>query len=296
MTGSEHFIPYKTVSKKLLKKIANGLKRIDEYELNKFVIDEFKDYFGEDVSEEHNHYSIDFAPILKVSGSSVIVTFDEYPLLISEKIGGIARLYTNSDIGADFPIPVIYLMPNRYNDTLKHEKIHICQYLLDRAYPLSLEQKEIFLAKNLLDGFKYFLEKNGRSASVDFIINATCCKTWIEMEANFHTRKPKNLSTWMMKVYKSCRPIVTFESIIYFTEWSNEDMREAVARFDQFCTSMQNEVKWVSQIVKSSSYNSLHDFIFETHEAYEMDLMFGDIDEDDEDDEDDEFYEFLKNN
>ncbi len=278
------FIPYKLTPTHTIKIVAKALTEIKKQALEEYVIQGVKEYFGDNIQERFLSCSIKKAPLLKVPNAVVLVSFSNNPLINPDSLNiiGLARILVKSQNGDLAPIPVIYLWPNRSRDTLKHEKIHICQYLQDRAYPMTPGQKELFLSRSLEEGVDYLLGKTGKDAATDFIINAACYKTWIEMEANYYTRKPITPEVWMMKVYNSSLPIVTFNICSQIIGWDNKDMDRVREKFDSFCSSMEKEVKWVSDLVRSSSASSLHELIFHTHEEYEIEMMFGPISENEE--------------
>jgi hypothetical protein len=287
--NKKRFTPYNLIPNETIKKIANNLKRIDKNKLKEIVIQAFIEYFGDDTSKELLSCSIKTIPLLKIPNAVVMVTFEDNPFPGdgTHTIAGFSRILTKSQIGDLAPIPVIYLSPFQDEDILEHEKIHICQYLQDEAYPMTPDQKELFLSKNLYEGVRYLLKNIGREAAEDFFINATCYITWIEMEANYYTRSYSNPYEWMEKVYRSSQTIVRFESMYEILEWGNLDMDKDRERFPRFCGTMEKEVDWVGELVSSTSL-SLYDLILEVHDEYETNLMYGPISEYEENDYDED--------
>jgi hypothetical protein len=287
--NKKRFTPYNLIPNETIKKIANNLKRIDKNKLKEIVIQAFIEYFGDDTSKELLSCSIKTIPLLKIPNAVVLVTFDGNPFTEDSisTIAGLARILTKSQIADFAPIPVIYLSPFQDEDILEHEKIHICQYLQDEAYPMTPDQKELLLTKNLIECISYLLKNVGRGAATDFIINAACYKTWIEMEANYYTRSYSDPYNWMEKVYVSSQPIVTFDSMYEHLEWGKIDMDKAKERFPRFCGIMEKEVDWVGELVSSTSL-SLYDLILEVHDEYETNLMYGPISEYEENDYDED--------
>ena len=272
---ARRFIPYNQLPTKTLENISEGLATMSKSKLKKLVLEGFSDYFGANALEELPQCSVEATSLLDVPQASVLVTFETHPFRGQEykPVAGLTRLLGKTQ-NPDLPlIPVIYLMPRHAEDTLEHENIHACQYLHDVSFPLTSDQKNLFLSMNLEHAARYLQETQGRDAVTDFIINATCYKTWIEMEANYITRKPKNIQAWMMKVYLSSVPIVTFNSVQIVMEWTNDDMETATVGFTGFCNIMENEVKWVADLVRKSGAGSLHKLILETHKEYDMNLF-----------------------
>ena len=111
---------------------------------------------------------------------------------------------------------------------------------------------------------------------IDFVINAVCYKTWIEIEANFHTRGSLNVWKWMYQAYRSSCPITTFNGISHSIPWKNEYMKKSEIGFTNFCNLMEQEVKWIQDAVKDFNM-PLYDLIMDIHEEYEGNMMFGDI-------------------
>jgi hypothetical protein len=280
--NKKRFTPYNLIPNETIKKIANILKRIDKNKLKEVVIQAFIEYFGDDTSKELLSCSIKTIPLLKIPNAVVLVTFDGNPFTEDSitSIAGLARILIKSQIADFAPIPVIYLTPSQAEDTLEHEKIHICQYLQNRAYPMTPDQKELFLTKNLDEGVSYLLKNIGREAAEDFFINATCYITWIEMEANYYTRSYSNSYEWMKKVYRSSQPIARLELIGVVLEGRKADRDKVLERFARFCNTIEKEVDWAGDLVSSTS--SLYDLIRDVHiehSEFEMNRDFGPISE-----------------
>lgn len=83
-------------------------------------------------------------------------------------------------------------MPNYGENTLKHETIHICQYLQDSSFPLTTKQKEIFLSNDLITSANYIFKTAGEEAMTDFVINAVCYKMWVDLMLENGYIKPIN--------------------------------------------------------------------------------------------------------
>ena len=122
---------------------------------------------------------------------------------------------------------------------------------------------------NLIYGAKYFLETAGEQAMVDFIINVTCYKTWIEFEANYYTKGNRKTWDWMYQAYKSSVPIETFNGIASSMPWNNNYMKEAQIRFADFVNLMEREVRWLKNVAKDCKESCLYDLIMKLHDEYE---------------------------
>ena len=275
------FIPYKLLPKRNIVRAANDIKKIDKTELKDFVIDEFLKYTQSDTSKYRLSCSIKTAPLLKVPNAVILVTFYDSPFdsFNGITIYGQARILKKSKNGGVVSLPVIYLTPDRSKDILMHEKIHICQYLQDSAFPLTTNQRDLFLSMNLKDAMQYLLNNADRDAAIDFIGNANCYRLWIEMEANYHTRKITNYLEWLKMVYLSSNPIVTLEQMRSIMELDSKEMSKVQEKFITFCNTIENEVKWVSNFVRTVNDRSLYDWILEAHDEVETDMMLGPINE-----------------
>ena len=270
------FIPYHTLSRNLIENLAKDLLEIEKGDLEKIVAEKFFTYFREIISPYPPSYSMEIISLLDVPGAMVLIFFDKHPFRPQDRaISGFSRLVRQRDSGQI--IPCIYLMPNHADDTIEHERIHICQYLLDSAYPMTSEQREfyLFFPESMIDCFLYLRENFGNSIASDFIINAACYVLWIEMEANYATIKPDKPWPWMEKVYKSASPLMKFQFLYENYGWDADE----IPKFKEFCDILENEVDWVKEIVTRISSNSLYDAIWELHDEFETELMFGPIEE-----------------
>ncbi len=267
------FIPYKLLPKRNIIKAAKEIKKINKTNLEDFVIDEFRNYFRNEVQNEPLSFSIKTATLRGISNAVILVHFNKYPLGIYNgfEIDGQARILKKSQNGDVLHLPVIYLTPDKRSTpherstTLKHEKIHICQYLQDHAFPLTPDQRDLFLSKTLEDAKEYLLSNADRDAAIDFIINSICYKTWMEVEANYHTEKSMDDFELIKQIYRSSNPILTLHLMIENMNWKVTEMDKAAKTFKAFCNTMQSEIKWVNNLVHSNTSDSLHDLIIKTH-------------------------------
>jgi len=152
-------------------------------------------------------------------------------------------------------------------------------------YPLTKEQRELFLSHNIDVGIDLLLDTSDKNSAIDYIINVYCAALWIELEANYFTLKDDiDIFNLIKKVYLSSKPILSFDALLGKETLSmkNEDMITIRDRFSSFCNKIENEVPWIkNHILKGSAVDSLHSLILEVHDEVETDLMFGPIDETD---------------
>ena len=285
---TDKFIPYDQVPPATIKTISDGLLKFPKNHLKQILIKYFSEDMKEIIIKELPKSSMEIISLLQYPDCLVVVTFKRYPFKrdIGEKYGfaGLARI-----IKTPILIPVIYLMNNRNEETFAHEKIHVCQYLLNEAYPLTSDQRTVYhLPGSIPNKLNQILSSAGKGAAMDFLFNVACYKTWIELEANHYTKditESYNVDDWMKKVYASSLPISTIEQGLAFLGGKNDDMEMAGDKFRGYCAEMEREVDWVRTLVEKSFYSNLHELIIETHDTFETEMIFGPLDFDGEGEE-----------
>ena len=268
---------YDNVGNDKLKSISNTITKADKESLFQITMNHFSKYFNVDYQTAINLVDINYGSLLGVRNAIIINKFNEYPF-DSYGIWGIAGWACL--IEDPLEIPCICLMPDHNKNTLAHEKIHILQYLQSSSYPMNNIQKSIFLKMSLPNGIEHYLENHGESPAIDYLINSTCYKFWIELEANYFAENWNNID-FMKKVYKSALPIMTFQGAFEEFNFGGSYMAQIRSRFVAFCEKIETEIDWVNNLLKESNMDSLHDWVYYTHDDIETDLLFGDMDDDD---------------
>jgi len=288
------FESYDKVRPAQLQKSAADIKQLSVVELNKAIAEHLREYFKSDISEEGIfNFEIETTSVNGIEDAAMLVKYTEYPLLIPGElqINGMARLVKmNKDNLKSDVIPAIFLFRGDESfDSLDHEKIHICQYLLDSHYPLSEEEFDLFSSKELDDAAVHVLESSGEEKALQYAIHAVCFKFWMEAEAVFHSQE-KQYYEWLEHVYRTSMPIACFEGLRELLGWENDSWNTVRKRFSQFCSEMQTEVDWIRTMLIG---RALHDEIVVAHNEWETEMLFGPIDENDLDH--DEEYEARMN-
>jgi hypothetical protein len=280
---SPYFPPYTSVEDEALQECAKALSRLSKTEIRDVASSTFMSYFQlNDLPE----FSIRLEHIEGVQDAVAVVTFSAHPM--AENIAGLAKLAKSPSDAC--PIAIIYLMPDRNEWTLDHEKIHICQYLLRNTYPLTKEERALYLYyPGTLDICLPELVKNDNDAAFQYLISVAAYKTWIELEANFFTTKPSEGATitfldTLYNAYHSAHTIFTIEGGMEIT---GGEMAVARDRMVDFLGLLQNEVSWVGEGLSAEGKSSLHDELLQIHDEVETDLMFGTFDEEEMSDFDD---------
>jgi len=265
------FIAYDRISIRSIRRMAANLARFEGEHLKQSALAAFHRYHEIDPDKTPSNASIEKASLLQVPDAVALVRFAQDPLAVRGRppsFAGQAQLIKARSRRKDMLIPVIYLSPRRHANTLQHEKIHICQLMQPAAYPLTDSQKRLYVAKPLDRGMHYLLQTAGREAAVDFITNAVCYKTWIEMEAHHETRRGPAPLDWMIGVYRSAVPLISLRFARRLVKWTDLELGQAVEKFYAFCDLMQREVAWVAEVVDRSTVPTLRELIYEAHELF----------------------------
>lgn len=280
---------YDEIPKDKIVTISNELSKIGRKQLQQIIIDDFRNYFEEIVVKKLPKFTTTLHPLLDVEDSVVVVEFKGNPFAIEIPICGTARLAKTAEGQI---IPIIYLLNTSNITTLNHEKIHICQYLLDQSYPLTETQKTILLKDNADKSIRYLLKHNGKENALEFVINSTCYKTWIELEAQYHTIEYTDIYSLMERAYSSSLSIITLNTAFGILECDNKDVEVVRNRYIAFCDLLKEEVSWLNALCGEQT-PSIYELILETDDEWETkqfcapieDWMVPEYDDNDEDED-----------
>lgn len=174
-------------------------------------------------------------------------------------------------------MPFVVLFDMARETTLEHEKIHLCQYMLGSHYPLMRHEFLLMMNHDLETAIK-ILEQNNVNVAQEFLIKAVSYKTWIELEAHYHTVPRGNsidFGEWARRSYLSSLPIETFNECAGRPQWGNQFIHKAGDLFSSFCSELESSVPWIMAGVKERRLESLQAMLFEEHEEFQMEMMFG---------------------
>ena len=213
--------------------------------------------------------------LLNVDGAAIIAKFNEYPMTQDNplyQIAGIARL-----IQVEKRIlPVVLIFPKTNKTTLEHECIHLCQWLNNQTYQLTLTERIALFEQNLEVVIKSVLSKHPEEA-LDLLIRSTCYKVWMELEAQYFTNAQHVI---LKRAQRSAMPFTTFERSL--DEWGfYKDIPNAMAicseKFPLFCAELESQVEWIRGLVAKSVSKTLSEALWWCKEDDETEMMFGPI-------------------
>ena len=214
--------------------------------------------------------------LLNISGAAIAATFSKYPLGGDDfEIIGMARFIK---LEGEY-IPTILLFPEADSTVIRHESIHLCQWLNPTPYPLTAEETHLIASQDLERAIKTVL-KTGPERALDFIIRAVCYKVWTELEAYFFAEGEKGLrpEDVVKCAQRSAQPFITFQRALSecgLYAHVPAAMKCCEERFLGFCKEIQDHVPWVQSLLKKGGNDSLHEALWWCKEEDEMDDMFG---------------------
>ena len=219
--------------------------------------------------------------LLGVEGASVLAKFKRHPFADTEgeQIQGMARFIS---VG-NWTIPVILIFGTASETVIKHESIHLCQWLHPLPGLLSQFETIALTSRNLIEVVAPLVASNPDQA-LDLLVRIVCHKTWTELEAYFWAEgktgtKPRDIIKYAQR---SAQPFVTFEQGLFtigFYSHNPSAMAICMDRFVAFGAEMEARVPWVRELVRESRRESLLDAMWEYKEEDEMDDLFGPLDE-----------------
>ncbi len=280
------FISYKEVSQPKLKSIAKILANLKTDNIHSQIKREFLNYLrDENIYQRDLNFVIKREPLESIENVIILVEFNTHPFASHDdlyRLRGQARLLSFPRVSSS--IPVIYIMPNKGSNTIDHEKVHLCQYLLDSAYPLTHDQRKILHEMNIPDGIRYFVESSGKLAGIDYLINQVCYQTWIELEANFSARNSStelDMDSAFEIIKAACRSAVPIETLEIIYAHPNVgldhsfDLDETKSKIYKFFDELEESVIWVEKLVKEAGFDSLSKAIDFAHNDIKIEA-FGD--------------------
>ena len=180
-------------------------------------------------------------------------------------------------------IPIIFLIRDS-DSTFQHECIHASQFLFDKLYPLSGDEYEqlfgmvSFDHTGVCDIFNQLYSKEVCSA---FIVRFAVFQFWTEIEA-VHTTQYENYSQLLERAYRSAILLGTIEHFHSRYNMPEEFMLAAREKTANYLEQMEHDVTWMRELRKNLK-TSFYDDVLLEHEEWEVNQMFGPI-EDEEDD------------
>jgi hypothetical protein len=261
-----NFIPYTNVSMARLQEIAFNISQLSQYDLREAIVEFLRRDFGFKFSKQRM-FKFDIVPtsINGVKNAAIIVKYPKSPILYTEEsVFEEKAIAVPVKMKGNKTIPVIFLFsPEISMRELNHEKIHICQQLLESHYPFSEEEFALSISDKGTEQTYYYIRRSiGEEEAKRYIINFICYRFWLESEAIFHA-EVKDLNSWLFRVLTCFNP---FDYLVDYKKgfhWDEDSWITAVERFSQFCHEMQTQVCWISQMLGGRS------LIEELYYAYE---------------------------
>jgi hypothetical protein len=252
-----NFIPYTNVSTARLQEIAVHINQISETDFREAVVNQLRTHFGDVILEECIYdFDTEKTSINGIENAAIIVKYSKYPLTYSDGMflsGQAQQVKLDKGKSESNVIPVVFLfLGDKSLGDLKHEKIHVCQGLLDSYYPLSKEEFDLISSQELFDVVSRIRESTRAEEVMRLIINTFCNRLWVEGEAAFHSGET-DLNSWLFEVCSNVRPIYFLEEFRDRLGWENNTWNTVLKRLSNFCLEMQTEVDWLREMLGGQS-------------------------------------------
>jgi hypothetical protein len=250
------FMPYSSVSIARLQEIAFNISQLSQDDLreaineylrggNKFAV----------LGQRIFNYDIEPTSINGVENAAIILKYPNnqihYSSLAGDKTAAIADIVKiNGSKSESTVIPIISLYRSDLGlSILNHEKVHLCQDLLDSHYPLSEEEFESHISnRSLNETYDSIRESKGEAEAKRYAIYLICYEFWCEAEAIFY-EGITNWNKWLTETYVCARSFETLQWFMDRYSWSEEFQKIAFFRFFDFCAEMQMSVGWVKKML-----------------------------------------------
>lgn len=280
MKNPSLIIPYDRVDRKVLEDIAKRVAAADKSMLHKAAIDLVEEYFKGIFLKPITKSCIEVEELLGCYGACIVlnVESDVVDRSLGFNLAGVARL-----LHVDGVVPLVILFEGSSAINKAHEKIHLCQYLLNDHYPVTQNQFLLLMESDIEGGIES-LERVSAASAMEFAINSICYKVWIELEANFFAlgvERTKEYDLWAYKSYRSSLPFESVEELFERDGWGNDFVRMAYDKMDEFFQVVSNSSGWVDDHVAKAGYESLSAMLWEMHERFEDESLFGPITDED---------------
>ena len=273
--GFETPYAWDSLDKNILKKSFELIERLSPQEIENLVVNYCKNHLGCNNLESQD-YLINTHSLLGVEGSIIEVRFNVIPANFVEggiQIAGMARLIETEN----GTLPVVLLFPSSNEETLEHERIHLCQWLNDKTFQLTLGERKEFLQQKLCASMKRVIEENPENA-LDLFIRITNYKVWIELEANHFSKRAFSNRSVLDKAQRSSQPFSAIEhglDELGFTKIFPEAKSMCKRAFVEFCNDLELHVDWIRDLVAESKSETLYDALWWCKMDYETELMTG---------------------
>ena len=253
-------VPYTwdSIDKSILQKSANLIKNFSLKAIKEVVIEKCKKNLEFSSIWSHNVLVVKHA-LLGVDDAAIIARFKKYPKTENDdflQITGMARLFQVEN-GI---LPVVLLFPDIDETFLDHECIHLCQWLNNQSYLLTMSERIALFQQKIEVVIKSVLRTNPEEA-LDLLFRLTCYKVWIELEAYYSG----NTQYVIQHAHSSSRPFEMFSDVIpifgidrYIPDAKDRCMNE----FIEFCNELESQVEWVRNSVIDYGVNSLHEALW----------------------------------
>jgi len=275
-------IPYSwdSLDKNILVKSASSINNFSSQNITNVIIENCQQYllFSNMTPQK---VSIEKHSLLDIEGAAIIARFKEYPKVQNTNVhnfAGIARLIQMENVH----LPVVLLFPNLNSTTLEHECIHLCQWLNNQTYKLSLAERMIIFGQNPEVAIKSILKTKPEQA-LDLFIRYTCYKVWMELEAIYHTsiNNKETLSSVIHRAQLSSLPFQVMLNGIHKWGLNIKNQNAGKLCYDEFYTFCNEllQINWIKDLVDTSSSPTLYEALYWENEDFEVMNIFGKIDD-----------------
>jgi hypothetical protein len=186
-------------------------------------------------------------------------------------------------------VPHIFLFPGADEGFVKHEKIHICQFLSPDPWPSERGEHWKFLSSaSPWERVKEMLAEGKAPDDVARLLSDWVCRiTWCELEAYWFTQGAAGASGYdvLKSAYRSAKPIEVLNGCAYVlmesagyavaSGFNTILMAQAQKSIPDFCQRLELEVPWMGELLASAGQPSLYTALEAAHVEYEDLLLFG---------------------
>jgi hypothetical protein len=250
-----NFVPYNSLSKTRLKEISSYISQLSQDDLREAINEYLRGSIKFDnLGERILNFNIVPTSINGVQNAAIILKYKKKSIRYSNPHGDVTVatadiVKINGSKSESTVIPVIFLYNDDVGlDLLSHEKVHLCQDLLDSHYPLSEEEFELFNTRSRAEAYDSIRESKGEAEAKRFAIDSTCYTLWKEAEAIFY-EGITDWNKWLTETYVCARSFEVLKSFEVHYSWNEEFGKIAFNRFSDFCAEMQMSVGWVKEML-----------------------------------------------